>query len=240
MDTEAFKKRVVKVLERQISRSYIHNLPYREKSIGANSAELNQIMAEFKIEINWELLKMARAFESVDQNISVLNPDFNFTREMQRYQERARHRKKALQLQQLPNIIDQIADFSQIILPGVMQRSMTFGGSVGKGIQIATAIFGIIRKGLIIGFIALIWAYFYQHHNHVVDELHNDEADVLTNVGVTGLLERLPTFDREVWYIKAAVLLLFIYQMKRFMNKLLKPDQRLNFQRKPVSRHDVT
>jgi ubiquinone biosynthesis protein len=98
MDIEGFKKRVIKVFEKQISRSYFENLPYRERSMGSSSAELNQVMAEYKIEVNWDMLKMARAFESVDQNISVLDPSFSFTREMLRYQIKAKMRKRRFQL----------------------------------------------------------------------------------------------------------------------------------------------
>lgn len=224
MDVDAFKKRVIRVLEKQISRSFVTNLPYREKSIGANSAELSQIMAEFNIEVNWEMLKMARAFESVDQNISVLNPKFNFTTELQRYQARARTRRKQLQLQNLPNILDQLADFSQIILPSMMQRSLTLGGSVGKGIQIVTAIFSLFRKALFVGIVAFVWMYLYQHHHSVVDQFHDEESDLLTDVGVGELVEHAPKLDPEVWIGGAVILLIFIYQLRKFSRKLLQTD----------------
>ncbi len=225
IDIDAFKKRIVRVLDKQISRSYITNLPYREKSIGSNSAELNQIMTEFKIEVNWEMLKMARAFESVDQNISVLNPHFNFTREMQRYQERASRRKKQLRLHQLPNLLDQIANLSQIVLPAFMQRSLNIGGSVGKGIQIAAAFFGLIKKALILALIGVAWVYLYQHHNEVVDRLHEGE-DVLTEVGVTSVIEEIPQMHDAVWFTKAAILVVIIVALGRFIKKLLQPDVR--------------
>lgn len=234
MDVEGFKKRVIKVFEKQISRSYIHNLPYREKSIGSNSAELNQIMADYKIEVNWEMLKMARAFESVDQNISVLNPHFNFTFEMQRYQAKARTRKRALQFQKLPSMIEQIANFSQIILPSMLERSLSVGGSVGKGIQIVAAIFGIIKRVLIFGAIAAIWAYLYQHQHHVVNELHDEQGDLLTEVGVTKWVQMLPKLSTEAWILATLVLLYFTIRIGLFTKKLLTPDDSLPGQKKTL------
>lgn len=234
MDVDSFKKRVIKVFEKQISRSYIHNLPYREKSIGSNSAELNQIMAEYNIEVNWDMLKMARAFESVDQNISVLNPKFNFTFEMQRYQAKARMRKRTIQFQTLPNMLEQISNFSQIILPSMLERSLSVGGSVGKGIQIVAAIFGIIKKVLIFGAIAAIWAYLYQHQHHIVDDLHDQESDLLTEVGVTKWMQALPKLSTEVWILGAVVLLFFTFKLGRFIRKLLKPEYTLPGQKKTL------
>lgn len=225
MDTAAFKKEVVKVLERQINRSYIQNLPYRQKSIGSSSAELNQVMAKFKIEVNWEMLKMARAFESMDQNISVLNPAFNFTREMQRYQLKARARKKQVQMMQLPNLLEQLSDFAQILLPSMMQRSLNFSGSVGKGIQIAAAFFGLVKKALVLLLMWAVWAYFYQHHNQVVVELHNEETDILNEVGVSELTEEVPHMGQEVWLIGGIVLVIVIVLVGRFIKKLLTPDE---------------
>lgn len=224
MDVDAFKNRVVRVLEKQISRSFVTNLPYRQKSIGANSAELSQIMAEFNIEVNWAMLKMARAFESVDQNISVLNPNFNFTTELQRYQSRARTRQKQRRFQQLPNLLDQLANFSQVVLPSMMQRSLTLGGSVGKGIQIVTAIFGLLRKGLVIAIIAFVWMYLHQHHNHRVAQFHDEESDFLTDVGVTAVIDEVPHLDSEVWFMGAVVLFIFVIQLRKFSRKLMKPD----------------
>ncbi len=232
MDVDEFKKRLVKILEKQVSRSYVRNLPYREKSIGSNSAELNRLMAEYEIEVNWDMLKMARAFESVDQNISVLNPHFNFTTEMQRYQQKAAQRKKLGQFRQLPNIIEQIADFSQIILPSLLQRSLTVSGSVGKGIQIAAAIFGLIKKVLVLAFIAAIWTYLYQYHHRVVAMFHDDQKDFLTKVGATKLEQETPKLDPAAWFFWAFVILLVLVQLRKFTRNLLKPEDHVVRQNK--------
>lgn len=234
MDVESFKKRVIKVFEKQITKSYIHDLPYREKSIGSNSAELNQIMAEYNIEVNWDMLKMARAFEAVDQNISVLNPHFNFTFEMQRYQARARERKRMIQLQTLPQMFEQISNFSQIILPSMLERSLTMGGSVGKGIQVLAAIFGVIKRVLIFGAIVAIWSYLFQHQHAIVDDLHDQDTDVLTEVGVTKWMQALPKLSTGTWILAAFVLLYFTYKIGRFTKKLLKPDDALVTQKKTL------
>lgn len=224
MDVDAFKKRVIKVLGKQISRSFIQNLPYREKSIGSSSAELNQIMAEYKIEVNWDMLKVARAFESVDQNLSVLNSEFNFTREMQRYQIRANMRKKQVQLRQIPNIIAQIADFAQIALPAVLQRSLNFGGNVGKGIQIVTAIISLLKKGLILAFLVAIWMYVEQYHHQLISTLEDEDKDFLVELGLKRLEDGVPKLAPEVWCFGAVVLLLVIWQVGKFTKKLLTPE----------------
>ncbi len=221
MDVDTLKARLVKVLRGQIDRSHLHNLPYREKSIGANSAELNQIMTEFNIEVNWDMLKMARAFESLDQNISVLNPDFNFTREMGKYQLKAKDRKRMVRLRQIPNMLDQMSEFSEIILPSMLQRSMNLGGSVGKGIQIAAAIFSLFKKVLILALLAVIWTYLYQHHHRLVNAFHNDETDILTEVGITKLENEVPREPPDVWYVSGIVVLIVIYQISRFTKRLL-------------------
>jgi ubiquinone biosynthesis protein len=232
MDVNGFKKQVIKIFEKQIARSYIQNLPYRERSMGSSSAELNQIMAEYKIEVNWDMLKMARAFESVDQNISVLNPDFNFTREMQKYQTKAKMRKKWIQLQMLPNMLEQIANFSQIILPSMLERSLSMGGGISKGIQIAAAIFGIIKKVLIVGMIAGIWTYLHQHQHQLIGDFHNEENDLLTNFGVSESLQNAPRLTVEFWFTGVLVLLVVIIQIGRFTKKLLKPEDSLPGQRR--------
>jgi ubiquinone biosynthesis protein len=221
MDIDAFKTCLVKILRRQVFRTDLHNVPYREKSIGANSAELNQVMAQFNVEVNWDMLKMARAFESLDQNISVLNPDFNFTREMAKYQSKAACRRRMARLRQLPNMVEQITDFSEIVLPSMLQRSMNLGGSVGKGIQIAAAIFGLIKKLMILAAIVAAWTFLYQHHHKWVVALHDDENDLLTEFGVTNLENHIPKEPPEFWIISALVLLIVAFQITRFTRRIL-------------------
>lgn len=223
MDLDAFKTELVKVLRKQVDRSHLHNVPYREKSIGANSAELNQVMARYNIEVNWDMLKMARAFESLDQNISVLNPDFSFAREMRKYQLKSKDRKRMFRLRQIPNMIDQLSEFSEIVLPSMLQRSMNLGGSVGKGIQIAAAIFGLFKKVLILALIAVIWTYLYQHHHRLVNAFHNDETDVLTELGITKLENKVPQEPPDVWYTLAIVVGIVIWQITRFTKRILSP-----------------
>ena len=132
------------------------------------------------------------------------------------------------QLRQLPSILGQIAEFSQIILPSMLQRSVNLGGSVGKGIQIISAIFGLIKKGLIVAFIAAIWTYLYQYHHQLVNAFHNDEKDFLTEVGFTKLEDKLPKEPPEVWFFLGVVMLIIIIQIGRFTKNLLTPDHSLS------------
>jgi ubiquinone biosynthesis protein len=224
MDVDAFKKRLVKILNRQIARSFVQKLPYREKSIGSNSAELNRLMADYHIEVNWELLKMARAFEAVDQNISVLNPDFNFTSEMRRYQLEARKRKREAQMLMLPGILEQIADFSQIILPSMLQRSLSFGGSVGKGLQVAAMVFGFVRKLLFVGIVVGIFAFLFQHEHEVVDDLVDEKTDLLNEVGVPKLMESMPHLEKWAWITAIVLTVIIAYRMRKMIAVMLRPE----------------
>ena len=224
VDMDALKKRLMKVLDKQISRSYIKNLTYRERSIGSSSAEMNRVMAEFEIEVNWDMLKMARAFESVDQNLSVLNPNFNFSEEMRRYQNQARCRWQVAQVCSMPKAMADFANFSQNLLPSVLQRFQNMGGiggSVSKGIQILTAIFAVVRKVLIISIAGIIWTYLYQHHYRLVDDFHRDEKSFLTAIGFTKLENAAPRAAPEFWFLLAFIIFIIVIWLKNLNKKLL-------------------
>ncbi len=221
LDVAALKKRVNQVLERQVMRSHIRNLPYHEKSMSSNSAELNQVMSAYRIEVNWNMLKMARTFETVDQNIGILNPEFNFVKELHKYKEKAVKRKRCKTQQQLPGILESLSDMSGIIMPLILNNALQFSGRIKYGARLLSYLFRLLRLGGVVALFVAIWVYLYQHHPHLVAEYHADEN--LFTTWVESVIE----VHKFAWYLFIAILIGVTLRFKKFAAELIKPPVRL-------------
>lgn len=221
VDIAALKKRVIKVLERQAVRSGIKNLPYAEKSIGSTSAELSRVMAEYHINVNWQFLKMARTFEIVDQNIGILNPKFDFVKEMKKYEAGASKRKNCARIRQASTLMEKISDLSDIIVPTLTRRAFQFDGRVTVGFKVAALIFRLLSYALLFLLFGSVWAYFYQHHNEVVANFHTTEN------WFTKWVEAIPQLRKFEWCVIVIALIGGAIGIRRFIRDLLKPPVRL-------------
>ena len=216
LDVLTFKKRIMRLMEKQIDRSYIENLPYHERSIAGNSAEMSAVMNEFGIEVNWHLLKMGRAFETIDQNIGALNPKFNFVEEVQLYHEEAAKRKRCERLNGLSGQIDEVSDFFNIIKSIITDRAFQFGGQMSRLDQILVSVSRWLAFGVWAVLIFGGWIFLYQNHFELVDQWHTSDH-WLSNV-----VEDIPTIDRLGSGVIFALLFIILWKLPTFIQNLLK------------------
>ncbi|MFG6100062.1 AarF/UbiB family protein [Leptothoe sp. ISB3NOV94-8A] len=217
IDLVKVKRRIVRVLNKQAARSMIKNLPYYEKSIGSSSAELGQIMAEFKIGVNWQYLRMRRTFDTLDQNISILNPGFDFVAEIQMYLEGKFRRMKCKQIQQPPDMMQRINDLYELLTPALTRRAFEFEGEVSLESRLAAMVLQSITLAMWLVLIFCFGIYLYQYHYSIVGNLH------LTSNWFTHWLDSIPPIHPYAWYLLGSVMIVIIFRTSRFASSLLEP-----------------
>ena len=221
VDLVKVKTRIIRVLNKQAARSAIKNLPYYQKSIGSSSADLGQVMADFKIGVNWQYLKMRRTFDTLDQNISILNPQFDFVVEMQMYMKGKICRMKCKQMQQPPDMMQKISGLYELLTPVLTRQAFQFEGQVSLESRLAAMVFQSIALAMWLVLILLAWIYLYQHHHAIVGSFH--PADYW----FTYWLDSVPPIHQYAWYLLGFVLIVTIVRTRRFASSLLKPVARL-------------
>jgi len=120
IDLAQVKKELIAAFHRHQLRSRMRNLPFQERSLAGNAAELSRIAGAYRFEMNWNLLKMGRALGAIDQNIGVLNPDIDYNKETARYIQRAAERKERPMCETMPRLLRQMELFSQALKPTLL------------------------------------------------------------------------------------------------------------------------
>jgi len=217
VDIVRLKSRLVRVLDRQTVRSSIKNLPYYEKSIANSSAELGQVLSEFRIDVNWQYLRMSRAFETMDQNISVLNPRFDFIAEIRAYTKAKVERSKCKELARPLRLYSRMNDLFEMLEPVLIRKGMRFERPVSLESRLVAMAFRGAALGLWLVLTLCAWAYLYQRHSFLVAGVHAD-ANQLTR-----WIASFPYLPGFVWFALAAVTVAAIAGAGRFASSVLKP-----------------
>lgn len=220
VDVMKLKSRIVKVLEKQAIRSAIQNLPYHQKSIASSSAELSRVFAEFQIAVDWQYLKMGRTFETVDQNISILNPKFDFVAEMQLYLEAKGRRNRCKRLLRPFELFGKISDLYDLLAPALTRKALQFEGQISLMSRLTAMVFKTIAYLLTGGLIVSGWVFLYQERAYVVRDLEQAEH------WFARWVKSIPMIDRYVWVLLAIVLIVAIVRARRFAASLLTPTYR--------------
>lgn len=220
IDVFELKKDLKRVFQKQLARSSIRGMDFQEKSISGNMAETSAAIASYKIRANWDILKMARSFSTIDQNIGILYPGIDYYKEIYRYHQRAAKRR-VMQGPDLRGMFRTLTDLTQIMTPVVVSRAFQFTNQLGVGRGFAAYMLRIIKRLFLLGSIAVVWIYLYQHHYDVVGMLHHEEHVI------TQWLESVPDVPKLLWIIGFVLLLGVIIKIRGFVKQLLKPPVRL-------------
>lgn len=220
LDVFALKKDLKRVFQKQLARSSIRGLPFQERSISGNMAETSEAIEGYKIRANWDMLKMARSFSTVDQNIGILNPSIDYYKEIYRYHKKAAKRRAMLG-PDLRGMFRTLSDVTQIMTPVIVSRAFQFTNQLGVGRGIAAYSLRLLKRLFLFGSIAMVWIYLYQHHYDVVGEYHHGEHVV------TEWIESVPDVPKLLWFIGFAMIVGMMFKISGFIKKLLKPPVRL-------------
>lgn len=217
VDLLKLKGRIVRVLEKQSVRSSIQNLPYHQKSIAAGSAELSQVLGEFRVAVNWQFLKMARTFETVDQNIAILNPKFDFVEEMRLYLQGKAKRARCKRLKQPFDLIGKLSDLYELFAPALTRKTLQFEGQVSVAARVAATLFRFISVMTLVAFVLGIWIFLYQERIYVAYDLQMAEH------WFNNWVASIPAMHRYAWLVLGGVALYVVVRARRFAASLLTP-----------------
>jgi ubiquinone biosynthesis protein len=93
IDTDQAKEELVGALRSWATRTLVRELPYHDKSIDNATIEIVKILVAYRCTMEWAWLRIHRALTTLDTSLIYLYSNVNYTRMLQRYFEKADHRK---------------------------------------------------------------------------------------------------------------------------------------------------
>ena len=229
-DIDGFRADTVEVYRNWEARTHLQGLTFLEKSItGGVASEASDIARKYKVNPTWQLLRVARSLSTLDANLNSLLVDVNPNKIVRKYFRQARRREwKRLRKQGVGGIANIVGNsVSEVIVSGrfvtdrLRQEAIRFQGVQQKLHHFLEIVFRVIRWGLVVGGIVLLYDFLHQHHFNLVDEFHDD----LGSLGQ--ITELIGNYPYAFGIVLLLLVLLFIIATARLKNRFAQPTVRL-------------
>jgi ubiquinone biosynthesis protein len=203
VELDELKKKVIRVLRAWAGRTHVKELPYAQKSMDSALIEVFQLMNDYRITMEWSLLRMHRAFTTLDSALMILYPEMNYSKLLRDYFEEAeRRRVKKLVAGMTMNVVNSVSSFFEIQQHMaeqmfhesaiVRRQAQIFEGETSKWSYIFEVIFGqAVMVQVVLGLLMLIGVG-HQYYPAWVQPM-GPQIEVLAQL--------LPTLDFPIWIV---------------------------------------
>jgi ubiquinone biosynthesis protein len=208
-DLEPAKEDIVRALRAWGGRTFVPQLPYHEKSVNGAWLEIAQIYMKHKCTHAWTILRIQRAFMTLDASVIHLCPQMNFTNLTERYFRRAERRalrqlgdprgmRKVLgkfpQALEIPEKVWELVFFNAAL---VRRHGRLFEGTTTKASNLFAVLFGNLATASAIAFAAIAIVLLERHAPGLLGQIGTRAAS-----RIEGLL---PDWRTDAWLLFLAI-----------------------------------
>ena len=202
-EVDAIREKFLRAMLGWARATEIPELPYHQKSIARFYNELARVMAEHRVTVDWTLLRIRRAVETLDASQVHLIPGVNYTEIPRRYF-RAADRRAARATSPsgasaalLANVsagfemAEQLEEYTLFQAGIVRRHSQLFEGATGKALDVLTTAVDQLVLVTIAGTLVVVAGFLAQSHPKLLP---------LAGPDTVGRLARLfPALDGRLW-----------------------------------------
>lgn len=213
IDMEMVKDEVIQALRAWAVRTNVPELPYSEKSLHNATLEVVRVLWRHRCAMSWTFMRIRQAITTLDESLSVLVPDINYTEYLNKYFRKADGRSmrafvKRNPLAQAVNAVattiqiqDRINEYTMFQGSLMRRHAQVFQGRTNKVAFVLGTLAGQMATFCFVLFGVMGIAYLGQHRPDIL--LQYASADYLA------VSKIIPRLDRATWAL-AAVLNLYL------------------------------
>lgn len=154
---------LVQVIEAWTARTFVPSLPYHEKSVVQIYGEVTKVLIRYGCGMEWEILRIRRAQETLDASLLVLFPDANPTKMSGDYFVAARrrsargvttlemHRRLAVAWSQAEQVADDLVETTRLQFELIRRRSQVFVSTSSRFVSASRIVVGwFVLVGIVV------------------------------------------------------------------------------------------
>lgn len=217
IDMEAVKEEVVQCLRAWAVRTNVPELPYAEKSLHNATVEVVGVLWRHRCAMSWTFMRIREALTTLDESLSELLPEINYTRYLKRYFRQAEGRSLRAFVRKNPmaqilsatasafQIQDRVNEYTMFQGSLIRRHAQVFQARTNKVAYVLSILAGQVGILIVALFILTMGAFLGQHKPEYLISSLSADARALAN--------RLPHFDQWTWVL---ALLFELYILKGF------------------------
>jgi len=198
---------------------HVDSLPYHERNILAGSNAAGRILTRYGVSQSWDMMKLGRAWATMDASLNQLFPDMNYLRLFRTYFAAASERKLKRMFRlgairsQLGSLVGIANDYNQMIGPLLRTQAIALQATASKISRIGLIVTRGLRVGAIGVLAIVVMTYIEQHQPQTAAALPISSINPLAGM-------HLPELRPLWWAIIAFTALVAIRALGRMQREL--------------------
>ncbi|WP_159997439.1 AarF/ABC1/UbiB kinase family protein [Roseomonas sp. 18066] len=176
-DVPQLRAELVRSYRDWAAKVHIDGLPYHERNVLSGSNAAGAVLARYGVAQSWDLMKLGRAWATMDASLNELFPDMNYIRLFRAYFAEASGRRLRGLLRPrtirdgLGNLIAQVSDYNMAVGQIVRNQAIVLQATASKVSRIGVILARGLKLGAAIGMAMVGMTYLQQHHPALADDL---------------------------------------------------------------------
>ncbi|MBZ0292572.1 MAG: hypothetical protein K8L99_08380 [Anaerolineae bacterium] len=214
VDVNAYRAESVEIARAWEARTHMDGLSFLERSItGGLATDLADVNRRYRVNPSWQFLRVARSLSTMDANLSVLLGNENPNKILRKYFQQARRRGiKRFREEGIKTIGRTIADSMEVagyFSESLRRQAIQMRGAQSKVSQFFELVMSVVRFGVVILGIVLLYDFLHAHHFNLLAGIH-DQLGAFKQIP-----ETIPPYAYEVGIVILIGVLLLFFAVNR-------------------------
>jgi ubiquinone biosynthesis protein len=205
--------------------THLTQLPYHDKSLAAVGVKVSKILAAYKVQQSWALMKIGRTWTTLDASLNYLIPNADYVRLFRVYQRQAERRARQWtniyhRLRDMTHAVSEtIQEYNLLLAPAIRRRTLMFQGVRTRIYHALALIVRAFSLGVVIAGIYVVFAFLYQHHSDYDLIKYIVRIDLIREI-----IDDIPLIDRA-WWVLILISTVVIYRLCRRLIKAFEGEE---------------
>jgi ubiquinone biosynthesis protein len=187
-ELEQMRAELIRSYRDWAARVHVDGLPYHERNVLAASNGAGRILARYGVAQSWDLMKLGRAWATVDASLNQLFPNMNYIRLFRAYfaEASARRLRRLLRpgevRKQVVGLMSTIGEYNLVIGPMLRTPAFVLRTTASKLSRVGIVLTRALKLAFAVALLIVAMNYIDQHHPATSDAAGLDTVNPLSEL----------------------------------------------------------
>ncbi|WP_439595337.1 ABC1 kinase family protein [Falsiroseomonas sp.] len=189
-DLQQIRAELIRCYRDWAAKVHVEGLPYHERNILSGSNAAGQVLARYGVAQSWDLLKLGRAWATMDASLNQLFPDMNYIKlfrayfgDAQRRQLRRMFRPNTLR-KQIGGAFSTISEYNLVLGSLLRTQAIALQTTTSKLSRIGVILARGMKLGTGVALLVFLMTYLEQHQPQLAEAAGLSRLNPLSGVGM--------------------------------------------------------
>nr|WP_246602343.1 AarF/ABC1/UbiB kinase family protein [Falsiroseomonas tokyonensis] len=194
-DLQQIRAELIRCYRDWAAKVHVEGLPYHERNILSGSNAAGRVLARYGVAQSWDLLKLGRAWATMDASLNQLFPDMNYIKLFRAYFADAQRRQLSRMLRpgtlrkQIGGAVSTLSEYNLVLSSLLRTQAIALQSTTSKLSRIGVILARGMKLGTGVALLVFLMTYLEQHHPQLAQAAGLSRLNPLSGTNMPRLSE---------------------------------------------------